>query len=348
MAITQVGSATGAGTNGAATATVTKPTGVVNDDILLAFIARDAGTANVVTPPTGWTLIRDTNDGGGVTIGMSSYWKRASGEGANYAWVFPGSDGAALITAWRGCIGTGTPIDVNSGGPTTGNSVNIDAPTLTPTLTDDLLLCGYVIDNGGAAVSTISVNATLTNLGTQLSGGSLTRVSVGSLQLTSAAATGLKRSTAGASQAATAGQQITLISGVVDQFVSPISDVTLGSWTPTPLYPNIDEATVDDSNYITSGSNPVSDVCEVAFDILNDPSVSTGHIVYYRYRKAGNAGKQVDLQVDLVQGTTVIATWTHTDIGVGIQQKSQTLTGTQADSITDYTDLRLRFTANAP
>jgi hypothetical protein len=134
----------------------------------------------------------------------------------------------------------------------------------------------------------------------------------------------------------------------IPQIAVPASDASTGSWTATPLYPNIDETTADDSNYITSSPNPTSDVCEVAFGTLNDPSLSTGHIIYYRYRKAGNAGKQVDLQVDLVQGTTIIATWTHTDIGVGINQASQTLTGTQADSITDYTDLRLRFTANTP
>lgn len=53
----------------------------------------------------------------------------------------------------------------------------------------------------------------------------------------------------------------------------------------------------------------------------------------------------INLTVRLMQGTTQIASWTHTGIGTGFTLATQTLSTTEADSITDYTDLRLRFTA---
>jgi hypothetical protein len=42
----------------------------------------------------------------------------------------------------------------------------------------------------------------------------------------------------------------------------------------------------------------------------------------------------------------LIAQWVHTDVGVLPQSVVQTLSGPQADSITDYSDLYLRFVAN--
>ncbi len=80
---------------------------------------------------------------------------------------------------------------------------------------------------------------------------------------------------------------------------------------------------------------------------MSDPLVSQGHTISYRYKKNAPGGDQIDLTVRLVQGTTVIASWTHTNIDA-LTQVTQILTGAQADSITDYTDLRLRFEAVKP
>lgn len=132
------------------------------------------------------------------------------------------------------------------------------------------------------------------------------------------------------------------------QFARPDSDITIGTWTPTPLYEQIDEVTPSDADYIESAKNPANDTSEVGLSNVEDPEVSTGHIVRYRYKKDAAAGTVIDLTVKLMQGAVEIASWTHNDIGDTIVQAEQTLTGPQADSITDYTDLRLRFIANAP
>jgi hypothetical protein len=46
-----------------------------------------------------------------------------------------------------------------------------------------------------------------------------------------------------------------------------------------------------------------------------------------------------------MQGGTQIAAWTHTDVPAGFTTASQTLSGTEADAITDYTNLDLVFEA---
>ena len=63
----------------------------------------------------------------------------------------------------------------------------------------------------------------------------------------------------------------------------------------------------------------------------------------YRYIKEGT--NTINLVVYLVQGTTTIASWTHNDIAATYTDAEQTLTSGEADSITNYSDLRVRFEA---
>lgn len=137
------------------------------------------------------------------------------------------------------------------------------------------------------------------------------------------------------------------ISSAQVQFLRPTSDVSVGLWSTTPLFNKIDEGTVDDADLIVSATNPSNDTCEVALNAATDPVSSVNHILSYRYKKSANAGRQIDLTVRLVQGTTILATFTHTNISNTITQADQTLSGAQADSITNYGDLRIRFAANA-
>lgn len=125
------------------------------------------------------------------------------------------------------------------------------------------------------------------------------------------------------------------------QRAAPTSDVAAGSWTPssgTDLFAMLDEASPSDADYIKTGA--AADVCTVALGTLSDPAVSTGHQVSYRISGDGVSG----IQVELLQSTTVIATWTHDPAPGSPTTFTQTLTGTQADSITNYAALRLRFT----
>ncbi len=131
------------------------------------------------------------------------------------------------------------------------------------------------------------------------------------------------------------------------QIARPNSDVAVGSWEneggSTPLYASVDEtAANDDTDYVRcheSAANP----CEVGLDTLTDPAVSSGHVVRYRYRK--DAPQSLDLTVRLLQGATTVASQAHADISTSYTDGSFTLSSGEADSITDYSDLRLEFEA---
>jgi hypothetical protein len=121
----------------------------------------------------------------------------------------------------------------------------------------------------------------------------------------------------------------------------PTADTTAGPWAASSgsdLYAMIDEETPSDTDYIYANATGTG-----KFKILpvTDPGASTGHVVNYRIWSpvAGNA------KVRLVQGTTTVAEWTHTGLPTTAALYSQSLTGEQADAITDYDDLYLEFEA---
>ncbi len=135
-----------------------------------------------------------------------------------------------------------------------------------------------------------------------------------------------------------------------DLTLAPLADGSINSWTTdsggtTSLYAAIDEGTASDSDYVRSPVSPTSSqYYETWLESHSDPAASSGHTVRYRYEK-NVAGGNVDLTVSLRQGaSTEIASWAHTNIPNSWTQQDQTLSGGQADSITDYNDLRLRFT----
>lgn len=129
-------------------------------------------------------------------------------------------------------------------------------------------------------------------------------------------------------------------STVTAQYARPTSDVSAGTWTASSgsdLFAMLDETAANDTDYIvTTGTS----TCEVALGSLADPVSSSGHIV--RYRIAADSG---GITVRLRQGTTTIATWTHASAPTSLTTYAQTLTGGEADSISDYSALRLQFEA---
>ena|SRR5215203_549705 len=134
------------------------------------------------------------------------------------------------------------------------------------------------------------------------------------------------------------------------QIAVPISDISDGSWlnelgSNTNLFASIDESAASDVDYIISSAlgSGSSDTCEVGLTSLTDPTSSSGHTVSYRYRAQGTG--TMNLTVRLMQGATIIASWTHTSVSTTYATATQTLSGAEADAITNYTDLRLRFVA---
>ena len=135
------------------------------------------------------------------------------------------------------------------------------------------------------------------------------------------------------------------------QCLYPNSDIS-GDWdTPgvgTPHNPYIDENTACDD---TQGADLIVEddgsTYTAGMTSGTDPEVSTGHTWYCWATIVSN--KAHTLTVDLYQGTTKINTsttcTTSSLTGTPAKLPNCTLTGTEADTITDYTALRLELTA---
>lgn len=140
------------------------------------------------------------------------------------------------------------------------------------------------------------------------------------------------------------------------QFARPDSDVSKGGWTDTAggdsdgiLYDEIKESARNDLNYTRSSLlipvvNP-TDTWTAGLSNVTDPEASSNHIVRYVYRTDSAGGVTIDITTRLIQGATQIASWAHSNIGSSFTLAQQTLTTTESDSITNYSDLRLEFTA---
>lgn len=133
------------------------------------------------------------------------------------------------------------------------------------------------------------------------------------------------------------------------QYLAPVSDVSCSGWLREPyattnMYLNIDEGSADGgTTYIWISGTTATASCEVKMGPALDPVSNTQHWIAADFfvTTSGSCGTTVNL--DLMQGTTVIATHSVTSpAGWGTWSGVQ-LTTTQADSISDYGDLRLRF-----
>ena len=128
---------------------------------------------------------------------------------------------------------------------------------------------------------------------------------------------------------------------VAPQLLAPVSDVSAGGWTPSSgsdLYAMLDESVASDADYIVSAT---ASACTLAFAAGSDPAVSTGHIL--RYRLLAGSGS---VTVALKQGAATIVSFGPYGLTGAAQDFAQTLTGGEADSITDYSALRVEFTAS--
>ena len=133
------------------------------------------------------------------------------------------------------------------------------------------------------------------------------------------------------------------------QFARPDADIETSGWIPHPLFSRINEM-VADTTSVRSTINPHGEDFTVSLSDVIDPLSPTGHIVRYVYDKdlgEDHRSKIINLTVDLKQGTIIIASKTHFDISGDPTPGSFTLTASEADQITDYSGLRLTFTATA-
>ena len=124
------------------------PTGIVDDDILVAVMGNSSSAAGSYTPPdVSWTNLSTTSGGyDGSYRYASIFWKRASSESGDYTFTTSSQMDWGIIQIVKGCISTGSPIDVYTN--TLYNTLDtiIRAVGITPTTTAGLLWVGMSWD----------------------------------------------------------------------------------------------------------------------------------------------------------------------------------------------------------
>lgn len=114
---------------------VTKPTGTVDDDVMLALFWGYGETGGIpeITPPASWTLI--ASETYSTNCIWALYWKRASTEGANYTWAHDGGGAAnthVVIASYYNVLPDGDPIDTFSDTAYVVADTTLRAATVTP------------------------------------------------------------------------------------------------------------------------------------------------------------------------------------------------------------------------
>jgi hypothetical protein len=142
------------------TIVVNKPSGVVDGDLMVAFIhTQFNSSAQSLTAPAGWTLVRTTESSpGSAGSCIKSYYKIASSEGSDYTWTYV----TALGAYCGGSIlritdhNASTPV-LTSNGASGGTGTSISsACTVTPTNGNQLILMAFY---GRVVSSTTTVSS---------------------------------------------------------------------------------------------------------------------------------------------------------------------------------------------
>lgn len=145
------------------------------------------------------------------------------------------------------------------------------------------------------------------------------------------------------------------------QFARPDADITIGNFTDeaggtVDIFQSIDEATPDDADFIRSPASPVNEVYVSRLSDVTDPLSSVSHTIRMRTATDLEGQEAIDFTQELRQGYvseaslgTLIASQSRTGVTSTVWTTSAyTLSGAEADAITDYTDLFLRFIVNRP
>jgi hypothetical protein len=123
-------------------------------DVMLAGLAVHGGSGITITPPSGWTLIRRTDNGAELTL--ASYYHVVSdvtSEPANYSWSLSHTAyWSGGIISYAGIDRT-SPIDVSSGYTETTPSYSVVASSVTTSFNNDLVVGIFAHDFHADGVS---------------------------------------------------------------------------------------------------------------------------------------------------------------------------------------------------
>ena len=124
----------------------------------------------------------------------------------------------------------------------------------------------------------------------------------------------------------------------------------------TNIYTTIDEVSQDNADYIRTVASPSSDVYVTKLTNITDPVSSASHVMRMATAVDVASQESLDFTQQLRQGYvsegsqgTLIASQSRTGVtSTAFTVSTYTLSGAEADAITDYTSLYYRFLINKP
>ncbi|MFJ7566547.1 DUF6701 domain-containing protein [Herminiimonas sp. NPDC097707] len=130
--------------------TINKPVGVLADDIMIASISVGLNGI-VVTPPSGWILVRQVVRSGTNSSTLQTYYRVATGsDPASYSWTFSGGTHVGAvggITAFSGADLV-TPI-ANEAGAATNSATTHTAPSVITSKANSMLVTVHEYSSSG-------------------------------------------------------------------------------------------------------------------------------------------------------------------------------------------------------
>jgi len=151
-----------------------------------------------------------------------------------------------------------------------------------------------------------------------------------------------------AGQSSATDNQSAFIAGVSAYALRPDGDVTVGTWQNelggTTLYTSIDEPVPVDTDYVWHNAPPLNSYFEVSLTNPAGNVPANNHYLRWRARRIGGT-LTTTIKCELRQGaSTVIVSDEQTLNNDNFQTFEKQLSAGEIASITDYDDLRLRFT----
>lgn len=211
--------------------TINKPAGTAQDDVMIATIAVRAPGLSIVIPPSGWTLVRRTDNSTNVNSLLVYSKVATNAEPASYDWNIAAGSGtsASAVSGVAGSIvsfinvDTVTPIDVQAGQSTASSATHI-TPAVTTTVSDTMVLA--LFEYGASGVWSTPAGMTSQVNVSSVAPPSASGISLGVFSVTQASigSTGTKTSTALGGNAQVGATGILALRPRVDHFAITLSN----------------------------------------------------------------------------------------------------------------------------
>lgn len=348
---TGAGNVTSAGSQSALSLTLNKPANVADGD-LLVYVGTYRNTGGTVTGPSGWVQAKADNAVNGTTAVLYKTVPSAAAETASTYAFSSSSTGRAVGTLFRVTgVNLSSPLDVTTGSGSVNTGVT---STVIPAITaaaNSLVLAVAEFNTTAATTPVATPPAAMTTIFSDFSGtdASVARTGlfVAAKTVNTAGDTGAQTVSYAPNASNSFGFLLSFTPAVQLQTVVPASDITTAGFAITgaaSAFAALDELVSDDSDYVTSPSNPTNAVLEVKLATLAAPADNNNHKIHVRARSQN--ASTASMTVALVQGTTIIASFTQA-LTATFTTYEFALTAGQAAAITDRTDLRVRVTQTA-